>query len=210
MSMMKDALPTGRAAAGALLGVLALLVTLPSLGQQGPEPSRIYAGAGLAGVDFDDRYQGAIYGDTSTGWQIYGGYRLGDRTAIEAAYKSFGNLSARDVAGSGIERLDVSAALDVAVVRALWALPMAEVFGWRREFSLFGTLGYYSATTKRRAVELNSLVATSASARDSGLAFGGGVIYRLGRVELRGHFERLAVDRIDRARDVGVAVQFTF
>ena len=51
--------------------------------------SRFYAGMTVATLKLDDDYEGIKLDDSSTGYGIYGGFRLKERLALELSYDAF-------------------------------------------------------------------------------------------------------------------------
>lgn len=170
----------------------------------------IYAGIAIGTADYEGGYQGVSYDDTPITWQVLGGYRLGDRWSVELGYQRVGDIDANDVRGSGTERLDISERLDMAIVRGVLAVPLGELFGWRRKISLFGSVGYHLSESRRDVLELQSLRRSIETREESGFALGGGARYEVGAIELRGYVERLNLGRTDETWSAGVGMEFRF
>jgi opacity protein-like surface antigen len=172
--------------------------------------ARLYAGVGAASARFEDEYEGIGLADTSIGLGLYAGVRLREHLAIELSYEAFDAIDLHDVVGSGIARFDAKTERRSAMLGVLREISLRELFGWRRDWRMFGVAGFYGTDLERTVTLLGSDARSSAADSDSGLFVGAGVIYQLGRVELRGYVRELgALDRGE-AREAGGAVQFRF
>src|SRR5689334_20835169 len=176
------------------LALLALCSLAPACRALAAEPahahrSRFYAGMTLAALDFDDNYRGIALSDSSTGLGVYGGFRLKDRLALELSYDSFDAIDLTDIAGSGIVRLDVETERRTATLSVLREVSFKELFDWRRDWRIYGTAGVYDSEL-RGTVTARGASSTSTRSfvhdSDTGLVFGAGALYALGRFELRG------------------------
>lgn len=171
---------------------------------------KLYAGIGYGRLDFHDRYNGISYSDNPAARQIYAGFRFNDYTAVELAYKQPEDINLDEIPGSGFDRLNISSEFNALIARAKVSLPLWRLFDRLGNFTVFGTVGYFDSSMQRKVTELNALETDSASGGDSGLAFGGGVSYQLGKVNLRGYFESFDVEDIGKANDTGIAIEFGF
>ena len=171
----------------------------------GAAGSRLYAGVAVLALDFVDAHEGVTFDDASTGFGVYGGFRLHDRLALELSYDAFDAIDVRDIAGSGIVRLDVETERRTATFSVLREISLKELFGWPRDWRLYGTAGIYDSDLRRTVTTLGSNVRRSVRDGDTGLLLGAGVLYAVGPVELRGY-----VLGGGDAREVGAAVQLRF
>jgi len=190
---------------------MSLLLGMSVLPASGQEAERgIYAGVAVGAADYEGGYAGVIYDDAPITWQVFGGYRLGERWSVELGYQRFGDIDAENVRGSGIEWLEIGEQLDMVVVRGVLSVPLGELFSWRRRISLFGSVGYHLSGSQREVRKLPSLVSETDEREESGFALGGGARYELDAVELRGYVERLNLGRTDVTWTAGVGMEFRF
>jgi hypothetical protein len=171
---------------------------------------RFYAGLGVANLEYAVEHEGIEFSDDSAGIDAFAGFRLTDRLGLELAYKSFDNIEADDIAGSGVDRLDIEMPLDIVVVKAVASLSLQEVFGWRRDWRVYGSAGAYRTDFDRTATTLATGATETVRDQETGLTIGTGALYRIGPIDLRGYVEWLGVLDEDEAWDAGVAVQFSF
>lgn len=174
------------------------------------QSKRFYAGVGAGSLSHESNYAGVLFHDRSTGMDVYGGYRLHGVFAIELALERFDHLDAHDIAGSGIERLDVAGSLTAATVRAVATIPVSDFFHWRRRFELLGSAGYGQTTLHRDVVELGYGPLDPLPERRRGTTFGIGVLYGLRKADLRAYIERLGLNHDRSASGLSIAVQFKF
>jgi hypothetical protein len=171
---------------------------------------RLYAGAGLGLADYKGAFEGVSYNDRPFSLQAFGGYRISDRWSMELAYARSDDIESGEIAGSGVERLDIDAQLETKIVRALLTLPLSEALGWQKNVRVFGTIGYHDSESRSEIAELGSGEKRTDRQNDSGLAFGGGILYGIGKIDLRGYVEWLDRDTVDDAWSGGVAVEYGF
>ena len=86
---------------------------------------------------------------------------------------------------------------------------MRDIFEWRRDWRFFGTAGVYRSSIVR-SVSVLGAADSIADDRITGALLGGGVLYRLGPVDLRGYFREFGVLGDKEAREFGVVVQRKF
>ena len=82
---------------------------------------------------------------------------------------------------------------------------LRELFNMPRDWRVYGMFGVYDSNVDRTVTNLTSYAQTSVQEKNTGLLGGVGMLYRLGRVDLRGGL-RFWGD----ARDVDFAAQFRF
>ncbi|HET7924056.1 MAG TPA: hypothetical protein VFL30_04115, partial [Rhodanobacteraceae bacterium] len=89
----------------------------------GEDPSKLYAGAGLAATDFESDHGGIGYSDTVAGLQLYGGFQARELLGIELGLDRYSGIESGDILGSGVERLRISADHSTVALRAVFLLP---------------------------------------------------------------------------------------
>jgi hypothetical protein len=174
---------------------------------------RLYAGIGAATLTYEGEHEDVVFDDTSFGVEAYGGFKLSDNLSLELSLRSDDEaVDLNDVAGSGITRFDINSSWDTATVKAVGDLSLQELLSWRRDWRLFGALGYYRSDIDRTVVTLGTGTGAGETVRDdeSGLMLGTGVLYKLGFVDLRGYVEWYGVFDRREAWNAGVAVQMSF
>ena len=174
------------------------------------ESSRFYAGLGAETLEYSVEHEGIEFTDTSTGLDLFGGYRLNDWLGVELAYKTFDDIGVEGIWGSGTTRLDIDMSLDIVVAKAVGQLSFRDLLGWERDWRVYGTAGLYQTDFERSAVTLGTGVTEIVRDEKSGLTVGAGALYRLGPVDLRGYVEWLGFLDEDEAWNAGLAVQFSF
>lgn len=191
-----------------LVAALCALAAAQSAAAAEPEHplrSRLYAGVTFAALDFVDAYKGVRLSDTSTGFGVYGGFRLRERLSLELAYDSFDAIDLHDIAGSGVVRLDVETERRTTTLSVLREISFKELFDWRRDWRVYGAAGIYDSNLRHKVTTLGSSARRSVDDGETGLLLGAGVLYAVGRVELRGYL----LNGGD-AREAGAAVQLRF
>ena len=197
----------------AALGLATLAVLAAARSAAAAEPpkrslgSRFYAGMTVATLAFDDDYEGIKLDDSSTGYGIYGGFRLKERLALELGYDAFdAAIDLHDIAGSGIVRLDVATERRTTTLSVVRDVSFKDLFNWRRDWRVYGAVGVYDSQLTTTATTLGSSPRTrSVNDSDTGVLFGAGTLYTLGRVELRGYL--LSGGDV---REAGIGAQFKF
>ena len=196
------------AAAGALLHPL--LWAAPAAAEdKDKEPSKLYAGVGLAATDFESDHGGIPYGETVAGLQLYGGYQLKELMGIELALDRFSGIDSGDILGSGVQRLNISADHTSVIARGVFSLPLEDVLRRRQKITLIGTLGVAHTIEDRNVTELTTGTETNVSETDDGIELGAGVIFELKHVRWRATLQ--SVDREGPSLgSIGVAAEFRF
>jgi hypothetical protein len=203
----------GFAALAMLLSSIALAedAANSAAGIGGDSDGRFYAGLGAATLEYEGRHDGLAFDGTSIGVGAFGGFRLSDNLSLELTYQSHRDaVDMNDIPGSGIRRLDINSGWDTASVKAVGDLSLQELLSWRRDWRLFGTLGYYRSDIDRTVVTLGTGASETVRDDESGLLLGTGVLYKLGFIDLRGYVEWYGVLDDREAWDAGVAVQMRF
>lgn len=176
---------------------------------EGTLAHRFYGGAAVGSLAFDDRYGGLRFSDSSLGLSLFGGVYVKERLAIEVSYDSFDAIRLRDVAGSGTLRFDVDTHRRTQAVSVLREVSMRDILGWKRDWRVFGSAGFYKSELRR---SVSPAAAATAPLNDdvTGLVLGAGVLYRVGGLDLRGYVrESGATDRRE-GGEVGLGVQRRF
>jgi hypothetical protein len=175
------------------------------------EDGRFYAGLGAATLAYAGSHDGLAFDDTSFGIEAYGGFKLRDNLSLEVSLQSDREaVDLNDVRGSGISRLDINSTWDTVSVKAVGDVSLQELLSWRRNWRLFGTVGYYRSAIDLTVVNLGTGIGETVRDDESGLALGTGVLYKLGFVDLRGYLEWYGAFDEREAWDAGVAVQLSF
>jgi len=172
---------------------------------------RLYAGIAAASLRFSDEYDSMRLTDSSATIGLYAGFLLKERLALEISYDSYDAIELHDIAGSGIARLDVESERRTIAVSVLREVSLKEIFEWRRDWRVYGAMGIYESEVDRTVTFLGSGAAASAIVDATGLFLGAGVLYAIGRVELRGYVRSFGAVLDDgKAREMGAAVQLRF
>ena len=173
-------------------------------------PHRFYAGVIAGSLEFHDSYGGVNFHDTSVGLGVFGGAYLKDHLSLELSYDSFTAIDLHDLAGSGITRFDVESRRRTAALSVVREVSMRDIFEWRRDWRVFGMAGVYRSNIGRTVTILGTGESTSAGGRITGALLGGGVLYTMGPVDLRGYFRVFGVTDSKEGRDIGVVVRRKF
>jgi hypothetical protein len=171
---------------------------------------RFYAGIGAATLTYEGEHDDVVFDDGSFGLEAYGGFKLGDNLSLEVSLRSDDVVDLNDIAGSGTTRLDIDSSWDTATVKAVGDLSLQELLSWRRDWRLFGALGYYRSDIDRTVVTLGTGAGETVPDDEAGLMLGTGVLYKIGFVDLRGYVEWYGVFDDREAWNAGVAVQMSF
>jgi len=202
---------SGSANAGlraAALGVLAAAASAAPVRAEEPAAplrSKFYSGLELASVKFDDSYGGIDFNGTTPGAGLYTGYWVNDRLSVELAYDWTDALDLRDIAGSGIRRFDITSERHTVSVSVLRQVVLRDFFNLKRDWRVFGTLGVYESRVDRTVTDLVSSTRISTGDSGTGASAAAGVLYTVGRFELRGYLRGWGD-----AREIGAAAQLRF
>jgi Outer membrane protein beta-barrel domain len=174
-------------------------------GQTAPLGSRFYGGVNLASVHYDDTYGDVAFPGSSIGLGLYTGFRVNDHLSVELAYDGTNAIDRHNVAGSGVVYFNVDTELRTLSATVLRQFSLHELFNLPRDWRVYGMFGVYDDKIDRTVTDLSSYAQVSGQENESGIVAGAGMLYHLGRVELRGGL-RFWGD----ARDIDVAAQFRF
>jgi opacity protein-like surface antigen len=203
-----------RRAASASVGVVAaFLVVTAQWAARAAEPtrtkapleSRFYGGVDVASVHYDDSYGDVAFNGSSIGLGLYTGFRVNDKLSVELGYNETTAIDKHNVAGSGVVHFNVEAELHTFSASVLRQVSLRELFNLPRDWRVYGILGVFDTNLDRTVTDLASYSQVSTQESNTGLIAGGGMLYRLGRVELRGGLRFWG-----NARDVDFAAQFRF
>ena len=79
-----------------------------------------------------------------------GGFELCDNLSLEVSLRSDdGAVDLNSVAGSDSTGLDINSGWNTSTVKAVGDLSLQELLSWRRDWRLFGTVGYYRSDIDR-------------------------------------------------------------
>jgi hypothetical protein len=218
MSFIRGRAAAGRGAARVLLQLVICcgFVTTISAAEtskgadSGPSTGRFYAGVAVANLAFDDSYAGIDFSDASAGVAVFGGASLSDRVSLELSYDSLDAIDLHDVAGSGVTRFDVRTRRRTAAFSVLREVSLREIFGWQRDWRVFGLAGVYRSALRRSVLNRGENDGLSSNDDIGGLLLGAGALYRVHRVDLRGYVRQFGVGQDSEGREVGFAVQRRF
>jgi OOP family OmpA-OmpF porin len=136
--------------------------------------------------------------EKDSAWKFFGGYQFNPNFAVEASYFDYGSVSASgQFLGTPIS---VSGDVSAFGIAALGILPLGN------NFSLFGKLGLLRTEVDAAASVLGA--AGSESEDETGLHFGVGVMFDLGRnFAIRAEWERNDEVEVD-MMSIGIQVRF--
>ena len=190
--------------------VAALVLMASAAAARAAEPtdsigSRLYAGLELASLKVDDSYGGIDFSASTLGAGLYTGFWVNDRLAVELTYDWIDAIDLHDLAGSGVIRFDIKSERHTLALSVLRQVSLRDLFDFPRDWRVFGMLGVYESRVDRTVTDLGSNAQTSAGDTVTGALAAAGVLYRLGRVELRGYLRGWGD-----VREIGAAAQFRF
>jgi hypothetical protein len=190
---------------------LVFVLLLASSAALAQEPKdRFYLGTGVGNLGYSGRQKEIAFSDTSIGLDLYAGFRLRDNLALELSYRSFDAVDLKDIPGSGVARLDIASDWHTVTLGVSRQVSLHELFGWRRDWRVYGALGLYRSDVEQTALTRTANVTDRLTVDHSGVVLGTGVLYRLGRIDLRGHVSWFGVLDQNEAREAGIAVQLEF
>jgi opacity protein-like surface antigen len=170
-----------------------------------PLGSRFYGGVDVAAIHYDDKYADIAFAGSSIGLGLYSGFRVNDHLSVELAYDEATAIDKHNVAGSGTAYFNVETELHSVSVRVQRQFSLRELFNLPRDWSAYAMFGVFDNNLDRTVTDLASYKQVSVQEQKGGAVGGVGMLYRLGRMELRGGF-RFWSD----ARDLDFAAQFRF
>jgi hypothetical protein len=167
--------------------------------------SRLYAGLELSSVKVDDSYGGVGFNASTLSFGAYAGFWANDRLAVELSYDRTDPIDLHDLAGSGVVRFDVASQRRTLSLSVLRQVVLRDFLNLKRDWRVFGALGVYDTEVDRTITDLGSGAQTSAGESVTGAVVAAGVLYTVGRVELRGYLRGWGD-----AREIGAAAQLRF
>jgi hypothetical protein len=193
---------------------VALLLATAACGARATEPtatkstplgSRFYGGVDVAAIHYNDTYGDVAFGGSSIGVGLYTGFRVNDRLSVELAYDETTAIDKHDVEGSGVVVFNVETELHTVSASVVRQISLRELFNLPRDWRVYGLLGVYDTDLDRTVTDLASYAQASQHEKNTGVLAGTGMLYHLGRLELRGGFRFWG-----EARDLDFAAQFRF
>jgi len=193
--------------------VVALLLVTAACSARAAEPaapkgtlgSRFYGGVDVAAVHYNDTYGDVAFGGSSIGLGLYTGFEVNDKLSIELAYDETTAIDKHDVPGSGVTVFNVETELHTVSVSAVRQVFLRDLFNLPRDWRVYGMLGVFDTNRDRTVTILNSGAQVSQQEKNTGVLAGFGMLYRLGRFDLRGGLRFWG-----EARDIDFAAQFRF
>jgi hypothetical protein len=190
-----------------------LLVATVASGARAAEPaaakpalgSRFYGGVDVAAIHYNDTYGDVAFGGSSIGLGLYTGFRVNDKLSVELGYNETNAIDKHNVEGSGVVVFNVETELHTITASVVRQVSLRELFNMPRDWRVYGMFGVYDNNLDRTVTDLASYAQTSVQEKNAGVLGGFGMLYRLGRLDLRGGL-RFWGD----ARDVDFAAQFRF
>jgi hypothetical protein len=170
-----------------------------------PIRSRFYAGLDLASLKVDDSYGGIDFTRSTDGAALFGGYWVNDRLSVELAYDWTDALDLHDIAGSGVTHFDITSQRNTLSVSVLRQVVLRDFLSLKRDWRVYGMLGVYESEIRRTVTDLGSGSQISAGDKVSGALAAAGVLYTVGRFELRGYLRSWGD-----VREIGAGAQLRF
>ena len=140
-----------------------------------------------------------------------GGFELCHNLSLEVSLRSDDEaVDLNSLAGSSVAALDTSNSWNTSTVKTVGDLSLRKLVSWRRDWRLFGTVGYHRSDIDRTVANLDIGASGTVGDDESGLLFGTGVLYKLGFVGLRGYVQWYGVFDDRETWDAGGGVQLHF
>jgi OmpA-OmpF porin, OOP family len=164
----------------------AALLAAPAVQAQAKDPSGIYLGGSIGHSVYKDACTNLFIPceDQDTAWRFFGGYQFNRNWAAEFGYGDLGDAHGSGpipAGGNGSFRTN-SYAFDLTAIGTAYIT---------QRLSAFGRLGAYMGRTTRD-IEFSNFPASNAqdAQTNSGLTFGAGLGYTLGRFGVRAEWQR--------------------
>ena len=177
----------------------------PTGAKAAPLGSRFYGGVDVASIHYDDKYGDVAFSGSSIGLGLYTGFSVNDRLSVELAYNETNAIDKHNVEGSGVVIFNVETELHTVSASVVRQVSLRELFNLPRDWRVYGMLGVFDSNLDRTVTDLTTYAQTSTQEKNTGVLGGGGMLYHLGRIELRGGLRFWG-----EARDVDFAAQFRF
>jgi len=174
------------------------------------QEGKFYVGVGASTLKFEDEFDGIDLKDRSAGLGVYAGFRVRDNVLVEVYWDTFDAIDRQNVLGSGVVRFDATTERRTLSASVLREVSLNDLFNWRRDWRVYGALGFYSSALERSATDLASGETVRVEDDVSGLLIGAGVLYRMRGFDVRGYARWFGVLDRNEASEVGVAAAFTF
>ncbi|HUO67581.1 MAG TPA: outer membrane beta-barrel protein [Gammaproteobacteria bacterium] len=167
--------------------------------------SRFYAGVDVAAIHYNDTYGDVAFGGSSIGLGLYAGFHVNDKLSVELSYNETTAIDKHDVEGSGVKVFNVETELHTVSASVVRQLYLRDLFNLPRDWRVYGQLGVFENNLDRTVTDLASYAQASQQEKNSGVLAGMGMLYRLGRFDLRGGLRFWG-----EAHDLDFAAQFRF
>lgn len=165
------------------LAILGAIVAAPAVAQ-GNDESGIYLGGSLGYSQYKDTCKNLFIpcDGNDTAWRFFGGYQFNRHWAAEFGYGDFGEASGSGPipAGGNATFRTHSYGFDVTGIGSLYVT---------QRLSVFGRLGLYMGRTTRD-IEFTNFPSVQDAKTNSGLTYGAGLGYTLGRFGVRAEWQR--------------------
>jgi len=193
--------------------VLAVLLAAAACRVHAAEPattkgslgSRFYGGVDVAAVHYNDTYGDVAFGGSSVGLGLYTGFVIKENLSVELAYNETTAIDKHDVPGSGVAVFNVETELHTISASVVRQISLRDLFNLPRDWRVYGLLGIFDNSLDRTVTNLPSYAQASQQEKNTGVVAGTGMLYRLGRFDLRGGLRFWG-----EARDLDFAAQIRF
>jgi hypothetical protein len=194
-------------------GVVAVLALAAPLTARAAEPtpsktslgSRFYGGVDVAAIHYNDAYGDVAFGGSSIGLGLYAGFHVNENLSVELAYNETTAIDKHDVEGSGVKVFNVETELHTVSASVVRQIALRDLFKLPRDWRVYGQLGIFDNNLDRTVTDAATFAQASQHENNSGVLAGVGMLYRLGRFDLRGGFRFWG-----EAHDLDFAAQFRF
>jgi OmpA-OmpF porin, OOP family len=170
-------------AALAILAMAAALVADPAAAQ-GSDESGLYLGGSAGYSQYKDTCKNLFIpcDGNDTGWRFFGGYQFNRNWSLELGYADLGEAEGAGPipAGGNATFRTRSYAFDLTGIGSVFLT---------QRLSLFGRLGAYMGRTTRE-IEFTNFPNVDEAKTNSGLTYGAGLGYTLGRFGMRAEWQR--------------------
>jgi OmpA-OmpF porin, OOP family len=170
-------------AALAILGMAAALVAGPAAAQGGDERG-LYLGGSVGYSQYKDTCKNLFIpcDGNDTAWRFFGGYQFNRNWSLELGYADLGEAEGAGPipAGGNATFRTHSYGFDLTGIGSVYLT---------QRLSLFGRLGAYMGRTTRE-IEFTNFPNVDEAKTNSGLTYGAGLGYTLGRFGVRAEWQR--------------------
>ncbi len=194
-----------------VVAVLALIAAPLAARAAEPTPpktslgSRFYGGVDVAAIHYNDTYGDVAFGGSSIGLGLYAGFHVNENLSVELGYNETTAIDKHDVEGSGVKVFNVETELHTVSASVVRQIALRDLFKLPRDWRVYGQLGVFDNNLDRTVTDAASFAQASQHENNSGVLAGVGMLYRLGRFDLRGGFRFWG-----EAHDLDFAAQFRF